>query len=112
MAVNGCKPITHDFSSLICWWEHENLFDLDIINKSAYCRPLNTKTDIVHWGTRFTKSIPYLKEMAALKLKINNADSKEIKKSNKHYDKLLAKEKTNQFKTRVINKIKRTVKKA
>lgn len=110
MAVNKCKPIPHEISSLICWWEHENLFDLDIINKSAYCRPLNTKTDIVHWGTRFTKSIPYLKEMAALKLKINNADSKEIKKSNKYYDGLFFKHRINSFKTRVINKIKRTLK--
>jgi hypothetical protein len=110
MAVNGCKPITHDFSSLICWWEHENLFDLDIINKSAYCRPLNTKTDIVHWGTRFTKSIPYLKEMAALNLTINNAGSKEIKKSNKHYNRLAFKQKTITLKTRVINKIKRALK--
>ncbi|MBR4287643.1 MAG: hypothetical protein IKT55_08065 [Clostridia bacterium] len=112
MAVNGCKPIPHDFSSLICWWEHENLFDLDIINKSAYCRPLNTKTDIVHWGTRFTKSIPYLKEMAALMLNLQGASEKEIKKSNKYYDKLLAKEKANQFKTRVINKINRTLNKS
>lgn len=111
LAVNGCKPIPHDFSSLICWWEHENLFDLDIINKSAYCRPLNTKTDVVHWGTRFTKSIPYLREMAALNLTINNASSKEIKKSNKYYDRLFFKQRINSFKTRVINKIKRTLKK-
>ena len=90
----------------------ENLFDLDIINKSAYCRPLNTKTDIVHWGTRFTKSIPYLKEMAALLLNLQGASEKEIKKSNKHHDKLLAKEKANQFKTRIFNKINRTLNKS
>ena len=56
MAVNKCKPIPHEFSSLICWWEHENLFKLDITNRYAYCTPINTKTDIVHWGTRFTTS--------------------------------------------------------
>ena len=112
MAVNGCKPITHDFSSLICWWEHENLFDLDITNKSAFCKPLNTKTDIVHWGTRFTKSIPYCREISALELNLHGAGEKEIKKSNKHYDKLLAKEKANQFKTRFVNKIKRTLNKS
>lgn len=110
MAVNNCKPIQHDFSSLICWWEHENLFDLDIINKSAYCRPLNTKTDIVHWGTRFTTSIPYLKEMSALELFRNNATLKEIRESNKYYDRLALKQKINSYKTRVINKIKRTLK--
>lgn len=111
MAVNKCKPIPHDFSSLICWWEHENLFELDITNKTAFCKPLNTKTDIVHWGTRFTKSIPYCKEMAALALNLQCASEKEIKKSNKHHDKLLIKQKTNQFKTRVVNKIKRTLNK-
>ncbi len=112
MAVNGCKPIPHDFSSLICWWEHENLFDLDITQKTAFCKPLNVKTDIVHWGTRFTRSIPYCKEMAALALSLMGSDEKEIKKSNKYYDKLLAKEKANQFKTRVINKINRTLNKS
>ena len=110
MAVNKCKPIPHDFSSLICWWEHENLFKLNITNRYAYCNPLNTKTDIVHWGTRFTNSIPYCKEMAALELNLRGAGEKEIKKSNKHYDKLALKEKITRFKTRVINKIKRTLK--
>ena len=112
MAVNGCKPIPHDFSSLICWWEHENLFKLDITNLYAYCNPLNTKTDIVHWGTRFTNSIPYCKEMAALELILQGACEKEIKKSNKHYDKLALKNKINHLKTRVINKIKRILKKS
>ncbi len=110
MAVNKCKPIPHDFSSLICWWEHENLFKLNITNHYAYCTPLNTKTDIVHWGTRFTRSIPYCKEIAALELNLQCADEKELKKSNKHYEKLAFKEKINNFKTRVINKIKRTLK--
>lgn len=111
MAVNKCKPIPHEISSLVCWWEFENAFKLDITNHHAHCHPLNTKTDIVHWGTRFTKSIPYLKEMAALNLAINNADLKEIKKSNKYYDRLFFKQRINSFKTRVINKIKRTLKK-
>ena len=112
MAINGCKPIPHDFTSIICWWEHENLFKFDITNNYAYCNPLNTTTDIVHWGTRFTKSIPYCKEMAALELKLQGANEKEIKKSNKHYDKLALKNRINKLKARVINKIKRTFKKS
>lgn len=110
MAVNGCKPIPHDFSSLVCYWEHKDSFKLDITNNYAYCAALNVKTDIVHWGTRFTTSIPYCKELAALQLNLNGADEKEIKKSNKHYDKLTAKFKIKQLRTRVINKIKRTLK--
>lgn len=109
MAVNKCKPIPHNFSSLICWWEHENLFKLNIINHYAYCTPLNTKTDIVHWGTRFTTSIPYCKELSALELSLSGAGDKKIKKSNKYYDKLALKYKINQLKNRIINKIKRTL---
>ena len=110
MAVNKCKPITHDLSSIICWWEHENIFKLDITNNYAYCKPLNTVTDIIHWGTRFTKSIPYLKEVSVLELKLQGADLKTVNKSNKYYNKLLFKQNINQFETRVINKIKRTFK--
>lgn len=110
MAINKCKPIPHDLSSLICWWEHENSFKLNITNRYAYCIPLNTKTDIVHWGTRFTTSIPYRKEIAALELVLQGANEKKIKNSNKHFDKLAFKEKTNKFIIRVINKIKRTLK--
>ena len=110
MAINKCKPIPHEFSSLICWWEHENSFKLNITNRYAYCIPLNTKTDIVHWGTRFTTSIPYRKEIAALELVLQGANEKKIKNSNKHFDKLAFKEKINKFIIRVINKIKRTLK--
>ncbi len=110
MAVNKCKPIPHEISSLVCWWEFENLFKLDITNKYAYCTPLNTKTDIVHWGTRFTSSIPYCKEMAALELNLNGASEKEIKKSNKYFDRLSFNHKVNQLEKRIINKIKRTIK--
>lgn len=111
MAVNKCKPIPHDLSSLICWWEHENLFKLDISDHYAYCTPLNTETDIVHWGTRFTKSISYCKEIAALELNLSGANKREIKKSNRHHNRLALKNKINQFIVRVINKIKRTLKK-
>lgn len=110
MAINGCKPIPHDFTSIICWWEHENLFKLDIKNNCAYCKPLNTKTDIVHWGTRFTQSIPYLKQLSALELLIAEKSEKDIKRSDRYYNKLAFYEKVKHFKNRVINKIKRTLK--
>ena len=110
MAINGCKPIPHDFTSIICWWEHETLFKLDIKNNCAYCKPLNTKTDIVHWGTRFTQSIPYLKQLSALELLIAEKSEKDIKRSDRYYNKLAFYEKVKHFKNRVINKIKRTLK--
>ena len=109
MAINGCKPIPHDFTSIICWWEHENLFKLDIKNNCAYCKPLNTKTDIVHWGTRFTQSIPNLKQLSALELLIAEKSEKDIKRSDRYYNKLAFYEKVKHFKNRVINKFKRTL---
>lgn len=112
MAVNDCKPISFKYHSIVCYWEHENNLKLDIKNAVAVSKDNGESYDIVHWGTRFTNSIPYCKEMAALELILQGAGEKEIKKSNKHYDKLAFKNKINHLKTRVINKIKRTLKKS
>lgn len=112
MAVNDCKPISFKYHSIVCYWEHENNLKLDIKNAVAVSKDNGESYDIVHWGTRFTTSIPYCKEMAALELILQGASEKEIKKSNKHYDKLAFKNKINHLKTRVINKIKRTLKKS
>ena len=111
MAVNKCKPITHDLSSIICWWEHENNFDLDISKGVALCKNNGINTDIIHWGTRFTRSIPYLKQLSILELLIAGKSGKDIKRSNKYYDKLEFYDKTRKVKNRILNKIKRTLKK-
>lgn len=111
MAINKCKPITHDLSSIICWWEHENNFDLDISKGVALCKNNGINTDIIHWGTRFTRSIPYLKQLSILELLIAGKSGKDIKRSNKYYDKLEFYDKTRKVKNRILNKIKRTLKK-
>lgn len=109
MAVNKCKPISFN-NSIICYWEHENNLNLNIQAGVATTKDVGENYNIVHWGTRFTKSIPYCKEISALALNLQGASEKEIKKSNKHYDKMLAKEKANKFKTRIFNKVQRTLK--
>lgn len=105
MAFNNCRPIPHDLTSLICYWEHENNFELDILNKKAICKTNSINTDIVHWGTRFTTSLPYLKQVTALEMKLNGETDRKIKKSNKHYDRLILKNKIRQFENRIKNRI-------
>ena len=71
MAVNDCKPISFNHHSIICYWEHENNFKLDIKNSIATPKDIGENYDIVHWGTRFTNSIPYKKVMVDLEANID-----------------------------------------
>lgn len=110
MAVNDCKPIPHDFSSLICWWEHENAFKLNISSHCAYCSPLNTETDIVHWGTRFTKAPIYLKQISALNLLREGKTGFRLTLSDFKYGIIIFYNRILNFAKRVCNKIKCTLK--
>lgn len=71
MALNRCKPISFNHHSIICYWEHENNFKLDIKNSIATSKDIGENYDIVHWGTRFTNSIPYKKVMVDLEADID-----------------------------------------
>lgn len=68
MAINNCKPIPHDFSAIFCYWECADNIKLSFKTNSAYIITKNVYTDIVHWGTRFTKTPIYLKQISALNL--------------------------------------------
>ena len=71
MAVNKCKPISFNHHSIVCYWEHENNFKLDINNSIATPKDIGENYDIVHWGTRFTNSIPYKQVMVELESHID-----------------------------------------
>lgn len=71
MAVNKCKPISFTHHSIVCYWEHENNLKLDIKNSIATLKDIGENYDIVHWGTRFTNSIPYKKVMVDLEANID-----------------------------------------
>ena len=111
MAVNNCKPIVHDLTSIICYWEHENLFKVNIEKGTALSKDIQISTDIVHWGTRFTESLPYKKTMAALNLSLENKSGIAITLSNIRYCVLTLFEQITKLCNRIINKIKRTFKK-
>ena len=110
MAVNNCKPIPHDFSSIFCYWECENNIKLSFINNSAYVIPQSVYTDIVHWGTRFTKTPIYLKQISALNLLRQGNSGFALTLSDFRYDSIIFINRILNFAKRVCNKIKRTLK--
>lgn len=67
MAFNKCKPTEHDLTTtLICYWEHEKCFDLNILNGTALCKSTGKTTDIIHFGTAHTQSLTYKKVVSDL----------------------------------------------
>lgn len=110
MAVNKCKPIPHDLSAIFCYWECENRIKFNFKNNSAYVVPENIYTDIVHWGTRFTKTSIYLKQISALNLLRENKPSIMLALSDFKYDFVIFYNRVLNFAKRVCNKFKRTLK--
>lgn len=107
MAVNKCKPIKHDLSAIFCYWECENNIKLSFKNNSAYIVPANVYTDIVHWGTRFTKIPIYLKQIAALALLRENKPGIMLALSDFKYNIIIFYNRILNFAKRVLNKIRR-----
>ena len=107
MAVNKCKPIKHDFSAIFCYWECENSINLSFKNNSAYVIPENIHTDIVHWGTRFTKTPIYLKQISALNLLRENKPSIMLSLSDFKYNSIIIYVGLLNLVKRVYNKINR-----
>lgn len=111
MAVNKCKPIPHDLSAIFCYWECENGIKLNLKNNSAYVVPENIYTDIVHWGTRFTKTPIYLKQISALNLLRDGKPNIILAFSDFKYNIIIFYNRVLNFVKRVLNKIKRVLKK-
>ncbi len=107
MAVNGCKPIPHDSSAIFCYWEYENNIKLSLRNNSAYIIPKDVHTDIVHWGTRFTKTPIYLKQISALNLLINGKPGFKLTLSDFKFNIIIFYNRVFSFAKRALNKIKR-----
>lgn len=75
MAINKCKPITYDLHFILCYWEFENKIRLNIAKGIAETKDGTIKTDLLHWGTRFTKSPLYRKQIEALSCLEDNRGS-------------------------------------
>ena len=109
MAVNKCKPLPHDLSAIFCYWECENGVKLSLKNNSAYVVPENIYTDIMHWGTRFTKTPIYLKQISALDLLRENKPNIMLVLSDFKYNIIILYNRIFNFAKRVCNKIKRNL---
>ena len=109
MAVNKCKPIDYDLSALFCYWECENGIKLSLKNNMAYITPKNIYTDIVHWGTRFTKTPVYLKQIASLNLLRENKPGILLALSDFKYNICILYNRILSFIKRVCCKIKRII---
>ncbi len=107
MAVNKCKPVKFDFTAITCYWEYENNMKLSFKNNCAYVTVNDTYTDIVHWGTRFTKTSIYLKQISALKLLREGKNCAALYLSDFKYNVCILYNHILNFTKRVINKIKR-----
>jgi hypothetical protein len=110
MAVNKCKPITFNDHSIVCYWEHVNNFKLDIKNGLAIPKNIDGNYDIVHWGTRFTKTPIYLKQISTLNLLRENKNDILVALSDYKYNIIIFYNRILNFAKRICNKIKRTLK--
>lgn len=115
MALNGCKPISFQREAICCYWEYTDSMEIDISEGKAEITSQPTgKTDLVHWGTRFTRGLLYQKQIALLNiLEQENVEVQEqadqIKHCKRKYERLMAAEQRRVFISRVKNKIRRTI---
>lgn len=64
MALHQCRPIPHDLTRILCYWEHQGQMKLNLPAGVALARDIGVQTTLLHWGTRFTKTPLYRKQVA------------------------------------------------
>ncbi len=116
MALNQCKPIPFINQAICCYWEHTDSMKTDIVNSVAevYGRDSTETgfmTDLVHWGTRYTREPEYQKQVDLLEILDDKDGDKEkrIAQCQKKYARIVRNKKARDFSTRAMNKVRRTV---
>ena len=66
MALNGCRPIPHDLRGILCYWEYLGKMQLNLPKGIALARDIGLETDLLHWGTRYTRTPLYRKQVKDL----------------------------------------------
>lgn len=66
MALHQCHPVPHDLSYILCYWEHEGSMQLNLPAGSALAVDIGQATRLVHWGTRFTRTPLYRRQVEDL----------------------------------------------
>lgn len=67
MALHQCHPISHDLRRILCYWESVGQMKLNLSRSFAWEKQREVQTNLVHWGTRFTKTPLYRKQIADMK---------------------------------------------
>ena len=52
-----------DLRGILCYWEHLGKMQLDLPKGIALARDIGLKTDLLHWGTRYTRTPLYRKQV-------------------------------------------------
>lgn len=66
MALHQCHPIPHDLRNILCYWENVGQMKLNLPKGIALEQKRGIRTDLLHWGTRFTRTPLYRKQVADL----------------------------------------------
>ncbi|MCD8382607.1 MAG: hypothetical protein LUC30_06790, partial [Clostridiales bacterium] len=116
MALNQCKPIPFIDRAICCYWEHTDSMKIDIVSGVAQvCMDGKAEhgyeTDLVHWGTRFTRDAEYQKQVALLNILEDSAGEKEkrIRTCRRKYSRMATKKRFTDLCMRVKNKLLRTI---
>ena len=112
MAVNGCRPIPHDEHAILCYWEHENAMRLDLPKGLAETRDGKLRTSLLHWGTRFTRTLLYKKQVDELDCLEKNEGAGALRTIRVRYGFAAAGQKFTSLCCRAKNKLKRTLHRA
>lgn len=110
MATNGVRPIPFVKGAIFCYWEAPDAVYANIAKGIAECPRDGKKILLLHWGTRFTRTLAYkgqVELLAILETPTEDTD-KRIAKCVSRYERLMTQEKIRNFIIRVKNKILRT----
>lgn len=85
MALHQCHPISHDLRRILCYWESVGQMKLNLSRSFAWEKQREVQTNLVHWGTRFTKTPLYRKQIADMKTMEHGGKRFEIMLHSLHY---------------------------
>ena len=107
MALNDCKPIPHDLRGILCYWEYVGQMRLSITDGVAAVKNTEIRTDLLHWGTRFTITPFYRKQIADLRTLENGGSRTELLLNSMQYGAAETCGQIDRFIKRALNKLKR-----
>ena len=112
MALNNCKPIPFNREAICCYWEYVDGMRIDISKgRAEITSKPEGNTNLVHWGTRFTRGLLYQEQIELLGIMESVMSDKQaqVKHCKRKYKCLMIIEQGKLFLVRVKNKIFRMI---